>query len=229
MDVYHGEAECHVKFSDIVPECKAFLAQNPSETIVMMISRNRLVAEQAYEAAARVVKQSEERFAQDVDLLTADPVFLKQTDIPTLAQAKGRIVLMTRCPGGPGIPWQSGQPDNSEADVTEAGNRFHIQDLYDPEAGSSGKLNTKWSVIKANLINAPLKGRQQGIWWINYTSASQFLDLDPVDFALGARGEAGMNSRLADYLKKHPKGYYGTIPMDFPDDELIQRLIGTNR
>lgn len=237
LDIYHGPTDTGLTFKrDVLPACKAFLEQNPSETIVMMISRNRILGEVGDENSARVVAASDELFVRNVDLLIPGPQFLRATTIPTLDEAKGKIVLMTRYKGGPGIPWQSGVPDDAEGAVTEAGNRFYIQDVYGygfpdgiTDAKKREKLDKKWSFIESNLARASQSGRQGGVWWINYASATGFPVLDPVDFAYGVAGGAGMDARLADYLKAHPKGYYGTVPMDFPDAELIQRLIESNR
>jgi 1-phosphatidylinositol phosphodiesterase len=234
LEIYHGLVAAGLEMKrDIVPACKAFLAQNPSETIVMMISRNRVPLEEGDEYAANVAAKSDSLFVANVDRLIGDPVFLRQSTIPTLGQAKGHVVVMTRYTGGPGIPWQTGQPDNSEDSVNEAGNRFYIQDAYQyptTRLDQRGEmLDAKWAHIKSNLDDASLKGLRDGTWWINYASATGLLYLDPVDFARGTAGMAGMNSRVRDYLKSHNKGYYGTVPMDFPDLELIEQLIATNR
>jgi hypothetical protein len=253
LSVYHGEMDTGLTYAkDFILPCAAYLDKHPGETIVMLVSRNQTIPEKAAEKLSDSVAATRaQAFTQYANALIstapgafflypAPPVLgvpgaVPPPPFPTLAQTAGKIVLVTRYPGGAGIPLLVA-PDDDIGRKAEDGRIFDIQDVYGYgfTDGSSiaDKLDKKWGFIKDQLDGA-LAETAANAWRINYASASGPPGLlNPVDFAKGADGAQGMNTRLSAYLSQHPKGYYGAVLMDYPEypaaGALIRQLIETN-
>ena len=243
LPIYHGSADMGLLFrKDILLPCKSFLAQNPTETVIMMVSRNFMLGEAGFEKFTHTAAAREAEFVKRMGVLLNDPVVRQNSTIPTVGNATKSIVLITRYKGGPGIILQSGQPDDGYGTVTENGITYQIQDVYgygfpdginDPKRRE--KVDKKWSFVDMFLNSALAAGNSKQIdaWWINFTSASgPPTIMNPIDFAKGVGGQSGINQRTYNYLISNPKGYYGTVLMDFPEfpeaGDLIMRLINSN-
>lgn len=253
LSLYHGLADTGQQFvRDIIEPCKAFLKLHKNETIVMLVSRNMLPGEAKGEELNHTVAARATKFAAYANdlMIQAGGFLFWQTKppvisgpvptpppppFPTLKQAQGKIVVVTRYIGGAGIPLLVA-PDDDRGRKGEDGRIFDIQDVYGfglPIGTSKAQeLDTKWGFIKTQLDEARLEKVPEA-WRINYSSASgPPARLDPVDFALGVGGAPGMNERLSAYLAANPRGYYGAVLMDFPEQpgsgRLIRQLIEAN-
>ena len=257
LKIYHGTESTGLYFgADIIATCDKFLADNPSETIIMMVSRNMYFLDKGVDAAYDMVASlyggapvADDVFAQAVEKIimshNKSGRILTGTTMPTLRVAKGHIILATRYPGGPGIALGTGWPDDTNGTLTAGGMTIDVQDTYGFgfPFGESGlndatrrqKIDKKWTFVKDALDkahNPANQGAQR--WHINYTSASgPPALLDPDDVAKGIGGPNGINDRLLKYLTANPTGYYGTVPMDFPEypdcGAVISKLIDSNK
>lgn len=253
LSVYHGEIDTGLTFAqDFIRPCASYVDKHSGETIVMLVSRNMTLAEKAAEALSDSVATARaQAFTQYANALisTAPGAFLlypappvlgvpgaiPPPPFPTLEQAKGKIVLVTRYPGGAGIPLLVA-PDDDIGRKFEDGRIFDIQDVYSygftKGASVADNLDTKWGYVRDQLDGARTETAADA-WRINYASASGPPGLlNPVDFAKGQDGAEGMNTRLSAYLAQHPKGCYGAVLMDYPEypaaGALIRQLIETN-
>jgi 1-phosphatidylinositol phosphodiesterase len=257
LKIYHGTESTGLYFgADILATCDKFLEDNPSETILMMVSRNKyfldVLVDAAWDSVVKLyggVPVADDVFAQAVKQIitkyNASNRFLDGATMPTLHEAKSRIVLASRYPGGPGIALGVGWPDDQKGTLTTGGMTVDVQDVYGfgfpfgeiglKDATRREKIDKKWTFVKDALDgahNPANQGAQR--WHINYTSASGPPKLlDPVDVAKGIGGPNGINDRLLKYLTTNPTGYYGTVPMDFPEypdgGAVISKLIDSNK
>lgn len=201
--------------TDIVAVCRRFLAAHPSEAIVVSIK-----------IEAGSAAQFEDHLAR---LLTPD-LWLTDAGVPTLAQARGRIVLFRRYAEGElGIPAPpSGWPQDARGTFVNGAITMHIQDVYGFRGGAAD-LAKKCRFVVEHLQNAAADPDPHA-WWINFTSASG--GAPPRAFALGDWGLGGVNATLDHHLGENPRGRLGLVIMDFPespnDGRVIERLIATN-
>lgn len=246
MRIYHGLASTdYFLEKDVIPACEAFLAQNPEETIVMMVSRNTHFLDSMVDwTLEQIIKLLGGTPVDDAyfklvmaSILARHPKFLIGSTIPTVEDARGHIVLVTRYHQGPGIAlpvklW----PDDATGAIQLPGVAVEIQDMYKfgGAVDNAGKVDNKWKMVEPHLNDARAVGNNDpSKWYINFTSGSGNPGIfDPDDMAKGVGQKNGINARLADYLGQHPSGYYGTVVMDFPEfpppGDLIEKLIKSN-
>jgi hypothetical protein len=185
-------------------------------------------------------QQTFDRYVQGLESF-----FYLDDHIPTLSEVRGKIVVVRRFTldknSGPRgvvpLPWGDNAtfPVNYQAKNNEAVS-FQVQDQYHlPGNGldPSSSIGSKWNAVSALLDQA--KSDPSSTWYINEVSGE--LDvalLTPRNIASGTDGRPiggfqGMNSRLYNYLAAAPfPNRLGTLLMDFPDDNLIGRIIGLN-
>jgi len=216
LRLYHGTVDQRLEFAaGVVAPVLEFLGLHPGETVIMS------------------VKQEDDGdplvFAADFErLLAAQPTsFHLATELPSLADARGRIVLLRRFAGSElGIP--AGPADwlnNATFQIAAPGGILAIEDQWEVAGPLPWQLDDKWTAIAQNLDAA---AAAPGAWHITFTSATSDFCW-PQAIAEGLPLIDGMNRRLLSYLADHAEPRrLGTIVMDFPDGPLIQRLIDTN-
>ncbi|KAK3398077.1 PLC-like phosphodiesterase [Sordaria brevicollis] len=133
-------------FHDLLSECYAFLDANPSETLMMSIKR---------EGTGRGTDQNLSTYLAN-RYLTPDRWYTKP-DIPTLEQARGKMVLVRRFHVDPSLQ-ASGMgidgsvwPDNC-ADGTCGSGKIRIQDYY--EVGQTQHIEKKIGFAREELMRA---------------------------------------------------------------------------
>jgi hypothetical protein len=237
FQIYHAHIDTGLWFStDILDVCKTFLANHPSETIIMSF-KDEFGTTDNFEP----------------HLLTLlDPSFcVLSTGIPSLKQARGHIVLFRRYEFGThGIPAYVDWPPDSTGAIHNSVNgvlesTLNIQDVYGygflwenifSEATKITKIDQKWSFVEPYLHNAAAETHDKVVW-INFASASgPPTIMNPMNFAMNtymSNATGGINQRIYDYLGKHKVGHYGLVILDYPewppyDETVVKRLIRTN-
>ena len=197
--------------------CVDFLQANPNECIVMQVKHedtdadNNLTFQQVFDGYT----QGFESF------------FYTDDHIPTLDEVRGKIVVVRRFgldssdPRGLApVPWQDNATFNAPytAQNGEAVT-FHIQDQYNLNEGTTG---TKWLSVKGLLDRATVDASDA--WYINFASGTGIANLLYPDGVA-----ADVNPQLYDYLGGAPfAARPGTLMMDFPDANMIGRIISLN-
>ena len=200
--------------------CVDFLKANPTECIVMQVKHeytdadNNLTFQQVFDGYV----QGFESF------------FYLDDRIPTLSEVRGKIVVVRRfnldsnAPRGLSpLTWQ----DNATFDVQyiAADNEtvtFHIQDQYNVTMILPVDIVAKWSAVKALLDQA--KADATDAWYINFASGSS-----SSGGAFPSSIAAQINPSLYDYLGAAPfAARLGTLMLDFPDDNMVGRIIKLN-
>lgn len=191
--IHHGAFYQELMFGDVLNACRAFLRAHPFETVLMRVK-------QEYSEV------SAEEFRRIFDIYLDDKgyrsLFRLDAGLPTLGQARGRVVLLADSDGLGGIRYADPQ-------------LFDIQDDYMAEPFG------KYPKIEAQFRKAVT---QPGKLFVNYVSTSALLPprsnadrLNPQVKNLLAGSEGSAWTGL------------GIVPMDFPNEfGLAETLIRHN-
>lgn len=208
FEIHHGVVYQKINFTNVLNSCKSFLAQNPSETIIMSVKEEHTASgnNRTYEATFdSYVQQFPELFS------------LGNT-IPTLKSVKGKIVLLRRFPavntkGIDATNWK----DNAvfEINATQA---IKVQDVY-----KVADNNAKWTAI-TDLANEAKLGNDAKLY-LNYSSGykSGLFGIPSIPTVSNA-----INPKVKNYFTTNIKGHFGIIIMDFTDVTTNDLMIKTN-
>ncbi len=228
LRLVHGITDCRKPLShkeklyldDVLKDCKNFLQENPSETILFCIKRD--------DGAS-----SEETFDVFFSNYFTDEIWYKENRIPTLKEARGKIVLLNRCNidknnenytdlnTGINLSNWAYQKDDTQKiyefseilsrDGTFTGRVFSVQDLY----GLSPQK--KWDFAISPFLKKPLETKDILISFFSCTSI----------FNTPKKSAKCINKKLSDIsLEKAKK--YGWIIMDYPTEKFIKEIINSN-
>ncbi|MGW4645705.1 phosphatidylinositol-specific phospholipase C domain-containing protein [Kitasatospora sp. NPDC004289] len=223
--VHHGAFYQNANFDDVLDKARTFLKAHPGETIVM-----RLKAECNGEigsctddpdTASSAVRAG---IFQQYAYLYKNLLFNdgKRTTMPTLGEARGKIVLGAF----------DGLDGGDAAKFGIKGFGDHTEDTW-----SSPTPDAKWPLVKKNL-GAALAG-DPGQTFVTYTSASAVPTGNGPDSIAGGTGvlkgkdlvwTPGVNQRLMDWFNGgNGKGRLGIVMMDFPGWAPVYDIIMSNR
>ncbi|MGW8569522.1 phosphatidylinositol-specific phospholipase C [Streptomyces niveus] len=192
--IHHAAYYQNLNFDDVLTACRNFLQSHPSETVLMRVK-------QEYSS----VSDAEFRriFDTYLDGKGWRSLFRLDSNLPTLGEARGKVVLLADSGGMPGVRYGDG-------------GLFDIQDDYMAEPGA------KYPKIAAHFRMA---ASQPGKQYINFVSTAALLPprwnsdrLNPQVHTLldGSEG-AGWRG-------------LGIVPLDFPETRggLVDSLIRHN-
>lgn len=219
IKIYHGSADCHLTLEDALLTLKGKLESNPTEFCIVMIN----MAGGGQEGTDMVMK--------DIARLIPEYMIAPLKRNMTVSDLRGRIFFMSR-----NFPTHvsdthgalvRGWPQNGlkfypllwtgAVDV-----RLWVQDYY-----TSGKndadayLSSKWDNMYRLLRN--YQDADEEVWCINHASGYTGTGISTNI----RRCSDNINKHLFDYLRTQ-NGPIGIIPMDFPQQELIDAIINLN-
>jgi 1-phosphatidylinositol phosphodiesterase len=212
FEVFHLTVDQNLTFDQVLTSIYTFFTANPGETVIMCLKEEnpdpQTGSTNTYEQTFQsYVSQHPERW-----LLT--------DSIPTLDQARGKIVLLRRfnattTPEGiDGTNWS----DNVTFTMTSGTSTLRIQDFYQIPDDPS-----KWAAI-TGLFNEALTADASTLY-LNNTSA--YFELDG-----GAENITGVsdviNPELQTYFTDAGAGRYGIVAMDFVDATKASLVLKTN-
>lgn len=212
----HGFTQCKTGFGpksaplyleDVLGQCFAFLVQHPTETVLFCVK---------YEHGDMSEAQFAALLRRYVD---NNPARWLQTDhMPTLGEARGKMVLLRRYEADVGLPFlwenQSGSEDPSlnSAANDNGGYTLYVQDRYEYDT------DEKWNAFRAGLEN----GAGVGDVSLNFLSTKgSFVYGHPWFFA------HSLNERLAS-LPLSAERFPGWIVVDFGSAELARHIYEAN-
>ncbi len=207
MVMLHEIVPQAIFFDEVLEICYEFLNENPSETIILSLKQ------EAGENREEFIEYVEKTINKDSDM------WYTENEIPTLAQVRGKIILMNRYEKAVtqfGIStdyWVS----NEAFTVENESFTLHIQDYYCVEDG----LDYKWSLVEDEYTQSLANADKDNLY-INFTSAY----IGEVPNIIEVRDY--INPRLIDYLKNSPDGCYGITAMDYANQEICDLLIEKN-
>ncbi|MFJ4779462.1 phosphatidylinositol-specific phospholipase C [Streptomyces sp. NPDC088762] len=192
--IHHAAFFQDLMFGDVLVACWNFLAAHPSETVLMRVKQEYSTDS---DATFRAV------FDDYLDNRGWRPLFRIADTLPTLGQARGKVVLLADNAGLPGLRYGDG-------------NLFDIQDDYNAEPfAKRGKIENQFRRAV----------QQPGKLFVNYTSTAAYMPprwnsdrLNPQVHAFVDGGELAGRTGL------------GIVPMDFPNTRsgLVASLIRHN-
>ena len=200
--IHHGFVYQRLSFDEVLEDIIDFLKSNPTECVIMCIKEEY----NAY-GTTRSFDQTLNSY------VNKNPDMWRFTaSIPTLDQARGKILLMRRFSGSRGINatyW----PDNT----TFSNGFLRVQDYYNISSN-----DTKWDKVTA-LLNEADSGFP-GTLYLNYTSGYRSIFILPSITTVSN----DMNSRVENYFDTRTSGRYGVIVMDFIDEYRSALIYETN-
>lgn len=218
--IHHGMDYQYLNFDDVLTDCKNFLEANPGETIVMHVKQEHTRENctlSFFEIFANYVRKYPNLFYRD-------------TDIPTLGKARGRIVLVRRFDWDDtytpdvrffGI-WATPWADNPAYQWWDTGvgeDRVYLQDCY-RHSLASHKFNAVWDFHKAVVNKTPAKALI-----LNYTSGT-------VNGVVGFPNIVAYETNPDVFnLVTHPMAKFhkmGCIIMDFINADLAKAIYKNN-
>ncbi|KAH8927689.1 PLC-like phosphodiesterase [Atractiella rhizophila] len=239
---YHGLQPQEIGFEAILLQCYEFLKKHDGETIIMSIKQEDISPANEFEGLV-------------FDTILADEKkWYLERRIPTLKEARGKIVLFSRFgnPVGPNASKLGIHPSrwpNNQRGIWEWQNvdgvRVQTQDWYD--ISSFLAIPEKFDLIKRLILYPPSsptglnENAKEKTWHINFCSAATFLTAVPIVVAEGFGwswfGFEGVNDRLMRLLKRLRDGKeeFGVENMVFlldfyhhPSNELVKTIIDFN-
>ncbi|MCW7548055.1 phosphatidylinositol-specific phospholipase C [Photorhabdus sp. APURE] len=182
FDIHHGIINEYIIFDKVINDCENFLKANPLETILMSIKQEQ--SKEPDELFNAIFKRYKDKYS---------PLFHDDCQIPKLGDVRGKIVIISRNKGLPGIAWTS----------------MDIEDHYD----NPGKKEKYHLVV--NHLEKALKDSGDTLYLTN-TSAYSGPDFT-LDYAFY------MNKSLKNWLihtyqpaySGYDKPTLGIVAMDF--------------
>ena len=192
--IHHGAFYQHLNFDDVLTACRTFLTAHPSETVLMRVKQ-----EYSEESAAEFRRI----FDTYLDGKGWRPLFRLDATLPTLGEARGRVVLLADSDNMPGVRYADAR-------------LFDIQDDYMAEPFG------KWPKIQAQFRKA---AAQPGKLFLNYVSTAALLP--------PRSNADRLNPQVKNFLgSSEANGWtgLGVVPMDFPNtvSGLVDTLIRHN-
>lgn len=229
LKLVHDIADCKdptntrkkLYLEDVIDDCKKFLSENPSETILLSYKRD--------DGA-----NQEETFDTFFEkYLNNDPIWYKENRLPNLHEVRGKIVLLNRdnidknnekytdFNTGINLSTWVYQKENIERiyetaellsrDGAITGKTFTVQDLY----GLTPQK--KWDLAVCSFVKNPPESDDILITFFSCGSL----------FYNPKRSAKYINKKLSDIILKKAKKY-GWIILDYPTEKFIKEIINSN-
>jgi 1-phosphatidylinositol phosphodiesterase len=218
--IHHGSDYQKINFEDVLTDCKNFLLANPGETILMHVKPEHTIE--------NCTLNFQQIFANYVRRYPN--LFYRDTKIPTLGEARGRIVLVRRFGWDNNLTpdmhyfgiWADNWADNTMYQIWNTGSgedKVYLQDCY-KHTLASHKFNAVWDFHKNVVNKTPAKALI-----LNYTSGTikNFLPLP--------RTVANETNPDVFNLVTHPMAKFhkmGCVIMDFITPDLAKAIYKNN-
>ena len=216
--IYHGPADCHLGFEEAMLTIISKLEQHPTEFCVVMTN------------SAGGGLEGVDRIMDDINSLFDIKMLAQFHANMTVADMRGSVLFIHRDYQTNGRDWPGnvvyGWPGNGSSHRSwmmssqEDSAVLWAQDYF-TDGGKGNYLDSKWDKV-TDMIGA-FASAPVGVWCINhlsgYTGCGISTNIN--------RNAKTTNARLLDYLAGHKKPI-GIVPMDFPQQELIDAIIFLN-
>ncbi|MEU3959757.1 phosphatidylinositol-specific phospholipase C domain-containing protein [Streptomyces buecherae] len=191
--VHHGAVFQRVLFGEVLLACEAFLRARPSETVLLRLRQEH-----------STVPDAEFRRVFDLYLAGFRRLLRLDATLPTLGQARGRVVLLADHPKLPGVPYGDAA-------------------LFDVQDDATAAPAVKYQKVERHLRKAAAR---PGKLYVNYVGTAvqgtpranaQYLNPRVHRFLTGPHG--------------HRLTGLGVVAMDFPDatPALVHTIIRRNQ
>jgi len=209
LAVYHGPVSEMQTFADILTAVDGYLDQHPSEAIVMAVKEET--------AAMNATMTFDQVFTTYID-----KHWYTEPSLPTLGDARGKIVLVRRFAANAvlGID-ATGWQDNTTFTITTPGAVLRIEDNY--QVASTDK---KWTQITAALTAARAASANDVTLYLTYTSGYMSTAGIPNTPSVSDVIDPMLETYLED--PAIVGAHLGVIAMDFVDGGHASHIIDAN-
>lgn len=226
MDIRHNSVDCQIDFADVWNDFTSYLKEHPGETIIMQLN--------SHDDDDKIITSLSPYLDSD-DALTVN-------SIPTLGEARGKVVLFRRFrEGHDAVNVRDIWPDDGvAAHVSNGYNTFYIEDRYYDAGEAIHDTKEKKNLVSAAITDACDNQNNQTMYIIFNSVAGRPVHT-PWDYAWGGIDiNPEMNPALSSILDTVEKSYQtpvhiGVVLMDFYnkhayDDphHLVERIINLN-
>ncbi|WP_281883122.1 phosphatidylinositol-specific phospholipase C [Paenibacillus sp. YYML68] len=209
FEIHHGAVYQKQNFDNVLSTVISFLNSNPTETVIMSMKEEHTAADNT--------RSYEDTFNWYVAKNPSK--WLLTNKIPTLGEARGKIVLLRRFPaaqlpkGIDATAWK----ENTTFTIQNSAN-LKIQDYYKVSDNSK-----KWNDIQSMYNEA--KTQNTSWLYLNYTSGYK-----PGLFGIPNIRETKdyMNPKVSSFFTTNTRGRFGVSVMDFITSEHASKIIATN-
>ncbi|GAB3698374.1 phosphatidylinositol-specific phospholipase C [Mariniluteicoccus flavus] len=193
--IHHGDFYQETDLGEVLRQCRDFLNQHPTETVLMSVKQEKSDTSGSEMAATwnRVTRPYRNMLSTG-------------SAVPTLNAARGKVVVVSRSAGIPGIAWSAA----------------HVCDNYSINTVSDWGRN-KWPGVTKALDFAATKGSRSDLY-VTFTSSWGTL-LDP------SRANAKMEPALKSWLDERPRRSgerLGVVVGDFAKHWKIEQIGARN-
>ncbi|CAH2272626.1 1-phosphatidylinositol phosphodiesterase-like [Pelobates cultripes] len=200
LPIFHGVSYQRTDFTQVLRETVTFLTQYPTETVLMRVMEEYEPYQNTrsfYKSVAEVVGNIGERW------------FLRTNSLPTLGEARGKIIILQQFSSSDGPNFGPPYPGS-----------MSISDDYEVN-----DADVKWREVERHF-NVALDGDTKKTY-LTYTSGVHWLLYPPETLA------RIINPRANEYLKLenssvNRKRSVGVVIMDYPGGELVREIILNN-
>ena len=206
--IHHGQVYQNINFDDVLNAVNSFLDENPSESVMMSVKEE-------YDSE-NTTRSFEATF--DSYVASNPSRWYLGNAIPSVSQARGRIVLVRRF--GAGSPKginATNWADNTTFTINNGVLSLRVQDYYNNSSDTA-----KWNSITPLLSEAYNGGPE--VLYLNYTSGYKTTFILPSITTISN----SINPKLETYFTSHSDGRYGVIVMDFVNETRSALIIETN-
>ncbi|WP_017589923.1 phosphatidylinositol-specific phospholipase C [Nocardiopsis ganjiahuensis] len=211
--IHHGAEYLNLNFTDVVTDIGAFLAENPTETVLMRMKKEHTEAENT-----RSYEETLDHYIEanpDTRDVLSERLWVPSQGtegVPDLGEVRGRIVIVQDFSASRdyGIHW-----NGPALDVQDD---YRVPTLFD--------IPAKWESARAHF-DAAASGPDE-VLHVNHLSGSGAPLANPREVAWGALGIRGVNPRAVDHLSASGAHRTGVVVMDFPSQELTDLVIAHN-
>ncbi len=231
--IHHTDVYEDANFDDVLTKAQAFLAANPSETILMDLHGEcdgdtteggvgfSIPGKCADDPSNATTAMRESIFQSYVarypGLFYAPSVTGSSTaDMPTLGQVRGHIVLSTFT--GPVGEVYAGY---GLTRLTTGNWGQYVENNW-----SQCDLAGKWGIAQTNIQHAAADPANMYTTYLSANCAP--FGAGPADMAGGYNGGVGEDQQALSYLTSGSVGASGVVLMDYPGYALINAVIGLN-
>ena len=220
LRIYHGPASCHITLEESLLILKQKIEENPTEFCIVMTNN-----------AGGGQKSVDMTMDQIQKTIPPQMLAVFKPDMK-VADVRGRILFIHRNEpsAGTAVPGcvTRGWPGNGMfqgAQLVSVGSEtatLWAQDCYtSANNDAAAYLDMKWRMME-HLLDI-FAQNDQNVWCINHASGYTGTGVSTNI----KKNALATNARLLEYLGNHKKPI-GIVPMDFPQQELIDAIIFLN-
>lgn len=211
--IHHDRVYQHLNFDDVLQSCALFLDANPSEAIIMSIKEEYTPSGNTMTFQQRFINYAE----------TYAGLFRLDTDVPTLQDARGKIVLLRRFESNQslGIQAFNGWLDNASFTIQNPESTLQVQDAYKVSNNAA-----KWDAITTLLNTSRNAAPSNSVLFLNFSSGYQNRLLPILPDIRSVSND--INPRLINFFNQNSSGTFGVIITDLIYPDLAKRIYDSN-